>query len=101
MPRHRFLVVALSGIVLAQPAHAELNCEQLVASAQAAIAMRDQGASLRTVLAEADKPEVRERFRPDELVTLRRAIQLAYTGEISVHELSETCLESQGGGRRR
>lgn len=94
------LLVLCSGIAAAQPARAELGCDQLVAGAQAAIALRDQGASLRAVLAELDKGAA-GRFSPEDLAMLRRAAQLAYTGEISVYELSETCQASRGGNPRR
>ena len=42
------------------PAAAQLGCEQLVASAQAGIALRDQGATLKQVLAETEKGDLRE-----------------------------------------
>ncbi|MBX3666702.1 MAG: hypothetical protein KF834_13535 [Burkholderiales bacterium] len=82
------------------PAAAQLSCEQLVASAQAGIKLRDQGASLGQVLAETGKGELRERFSPEELALIRRALQLTFTGEVSLHELAETCAAGQGGARR-
>lgn len=87
------------GLVAASPVHAQLTCEQIVASAQTAITLRDQGVTLSRVLAETEKSEMRERFRPDELGMIRRAIQLTYTGEVSVYELAETCAESRGKKR--
>lgn len=88
-------------VALAAPAYAELSCDQLVASAQAGIALRDRGASLGEVLAETEKGGMRERFTPDELALIRRAIQLTFTGEVSVHELAGNCVDSKGSGVRR
>lgn len=82
------------------PAAAQLSCEQLVATAQAGIKLRDQGASLGQVLAETEKSGLSERFRPDELTLIRRALQLTFTGEVSLHELAETCAAGRGGARR-
>lgn len=89
-----------TGLVVAAPVHAQLSCEQIVASAQTAITLRDQGVALSRVLAETEKSEMRERFRPDELGMIRQAIRLTYTGEISVYELADTCAESRGGKKR-
>lgn len=87
----RLLAVFVMNAVLALPVRAELGCEQLVASAQTGITLRDGGATLKQVLAETDTPVMRERFRTDELAMIRRAIQLTFTGEMSVYELAETC----------
>lgn len=101
----RPLIVAGLFLLPAMPAAAQLSCEQLVASAQAGIALRDRGASLRQVLDETEKSELRERFKPEELALMRRALQLTYTGEVSVYELAETCAAEKGnprqGGTRR
>jgi hypothetical protein len=102
MPR-ALLVVAAMAVVLplcAQPVAAPLTCEQIVASAQAAVKLRDQGVSLSQVLAETDKAGMRERFRPVELGMIRQAVRLAYTGEISVYELADACAEGRDGKRR-
>lgn len=93
-----FLMAA--GLWLVLPAQAEVTCDQLVASAQAGIALRDRGASLNQVLAETDKGELRGRFKPDELALIRRAVQLTFTGEVSVYELAETCAAGKGQSRR-
>ncbi len=81
-------------------AHAELSCDQLVASAQAGIALRDRGATLGQVLAETEKGDLRERFKPEELALIRRAVRLTFTGEISIYELADSCADSKGGGSR-
>lgn len=96
LPRAVFLLLCL----LPPVAVAQLSCEQLVATAQAGIKLRDHGASLGQVLAETEKSGLRERFRPDELALIRRALQLTFTGEVSLHELAETCAAGQGGTRR-
>lgn len=97
----RYLIIALFGMVLAAPARAELTCDQLVSSAQAGITLRDQGATLSQILAETEKSALRDRFNPNELALLRRALRLTFTGEVSLHELSESCAESRGSGSRR
>jgi hypothetical protein len=94
--------VLLSGLLLSGAAGAQtaLSCDQIVASAQAGLEMRDRGASLNQVMAETEKGDLRERFKPDELAMIRRAVRLTFTSEISIHELAETCAASKGGGRR-
>ena len=94
------VLMFVAGIAVVFPAHADLSCEQIVASAQTAVTLRDQGMTLSRVLAETESAEMRGRFRPDELALLRRAIQLSYTGEVSVYELSDSCNESRGGKKR-
>jgi hypothetical protein len=96
----RHLIAAGLLLFAAGPAAAQMSCEQLVASAQAGIALRDRGASLRQVLAEIEKSELRERFKPEELALMRRALQLTYTGEVSVYELAETCAAEKGGAKQ-
>jgi hypothetical protein len=81
-------------------AQTALTCDQIVAGAQAGLDMRDRGASLSQVMAEIEKGDLRERFRPDELAMIRRAVRLTFTSEISIHELAETCNASKGGSRR-
>lgn len=88
-------------LMLAAPAHAELSCDQLVATARAGMALRDQGASMGYVLAETEKRDMRERFMPDELAMIRQAIRLTFTGEVSIYELADSCAESKSGGSRR
>lgn len=102
MPMRLYLRLLLlaAGLAAFSPALAELSCEQIVASAQTAVTLRDQGMTLSRVLAETESAEMRERFRPDERALLQRAIRLTYTGEVSVYELTESCAESRGGKRR-
>jgi hypothetical protein len=97
------LLLSASPALLAQaPAPPQpLDCEQMVAAAQAGIRQRDQGASLSRVLAELERPELRERLGAEDYALLRRAVQMSYTSEISVHELLETCNASRGGKPRR
>ncbi|MBM3367263.1 MAG: hypothetical protein FJY43_03135 [Betaproteobacteria bacterium] len=73
----------------------------MVAAAQAGIRQRDQGASLSRVLAELERPELRERLSLEDHALLRRAVQMSYTSEISLHELAETCNASRGVKPRR
>lgn len=98
--RYGWLVRAAAGgalLGMALFAHAEVTCDQLVASAKAGMALRDQGATLKQVLAETEKGELRNRFQPDELGVIRQALRLTYTGEVSLYELAESC--SDGAGR--
>lgn len=91
---HGWLVrVAAGGALLGMAlfAHADITCDQLVASAKAGIALRDQGATLRQVLAETETGELRKHLQPDDLGVLRQALRLTYTGEVSLHELAESC----------
>lgn len=104
--KHGRLVRAVAGSLLlgmALFAHAEVTCDQLVASAKVGMAMRDQGATLKQVLAETEKGELRNRLQPDELGMIRQAIRLTYTGEVSLHELAESCSDgaSRDGAQRK
>lgn len=101
MPDVLRVLILCCGFALAMPVHAELSCEQLVASAQAGLASRDQGASLNQVLAETAKRDLEARFKPDELGMIRRAVRLTFTGEVSIYELAETCEEARRGTSRR
>lgn len=97
------LWIGLPGLLLSASVSAQtaLSCEQIVAAAQAGIEMRDRGVSLSQVLVETEKGDLRERFKPDELAMMRRAVRLTFTGEVSIHELAESCAESKSGGGRR
>ncbi len=91
---HGRLVRTIAGALLlcmAQFAHAQLTCDQLVASAKVGIALRDQGATLNQVLSETETGELRKHLQPDDLGVLRQALRLTYTGEVSLHELAESC----------
>ncbi len=89
------------GFALCMPVHAELSCDQLVASAQAGLALRDRGASLGYVLAETESRDMQARFKPDELGVIRRAIRLTFTGEVSIYELASNCEDGKGSASRR
>lgn len=88
-------------LALALPVRAELSCDQLVASAQAGLTLRDQGASLSFVLSETEKPDMAQRFKPDELALIRRAIRLTFTGEVSIYDLAGNCQDGKGSNTRR
>ena len=95
------VIVLILGLAMTVAARAELSCDQLVASAEAGIAMRDQGATLKHVLSQTENAEMRARLKPEELATLRRVIRLTYTGEVSIYELAGSCAESKDGASRR
>lgn len=97
------VLTGMLGLLLcgAASAQATMSCDQLVAGAQAGLEMRDRGASLSQVMAETEKSDLRERFRPEDLALMRRAVRMVFTSEISIHELAETCAASKGGATRR
>ena len=96
-------LIGLLGLLLGGTASAQatLTCDQIVAGAQAGLEMRDRGVSLSQVIAETEKGDLRERFKPDELAMMRRAVRLTFTSEISIHELADSCAASKGGATRR
>jgi len=97
------VLVGLPGLLLSAAIYAQtaMTCDQLVAGAQAGLEMRDRGASLNQVMAETEKGDLRERFRPEDLALMRRAVRMVFTSEISIHDLAETCAASKGGATRR
>lgn len=76
-------------------ARAELSCEQLGVIAQATVAMRDQGTALSTVLADAERGDMKSRFTPQELDFIKRVIRASFERSVSPHEIVEACREGR------
>jgi hypothetical protein len=75
-------------------AHAELTCEQYGALAQQVVQQRDQGASLKRLLAEVESGDWKQ-LPPREIAVVKDVIRHAFNGSLSPPEVVEACL--QGG----
>lgn len=73
------------------PAQAEVSCEQLVAISQQTINLRNQGASLESVLADTEKAEMKRLFTATELEFIRLLIRESFTGGYSPYDVHEAC----------
>lgn len=89
---------AVTGMILpllcSAGASAALTCEQLVAIAQTTVGLRNQGAALNTLLADASRDNMKSQFTAAELEVIRRTIARAYTGEVSPFEISQSCKDN-------
>jgi hypothetical protein len=91
-----FRVTLGSALVLVcTVARAELSCEQLGAVASTTVDLRNQGASLTRLLADAEGGGMKDRFTAAELETVKRVIRLSFDGTLSPAEVVEAC--QQGG----
>lgn len=86
----RFLAIALLFLAGAS-AGAELTCNQLVAISQKTVNLRNDGASLSSVLADLEGPEFKERFTPVELDFIRLLIRESFMGAYSPFDVQEAC----------
>lgn len=87
----------LTGVILllaAMAARAELTCEQYGVIANETVRLRDQGASLQRVLANAERGEMK-RLTPREMALVKEVIRLSFEGTLSPSEVIEAC---QDGG---
>ena len=82
-----FAVFALQGV----PAVAAVSCEQLADIAYATEQLRNQGHSLTTVLAEADKLELSGKFTRDELDLIKGVVDRAFKSIQSPLEVLQSC----------
>jgi hypothetical protein len=82
-------VFALQGA----PAAAAVSCEQLADIAYATEQLRNQGHSLTTVLAEADKLESSGKFTRDELNLIKAVVDQAFKSIQSPLEVLQACRE--------
>ena len=89
------MVLAAVLILACAAARAELTCEQLGAVAKTTIEMRNQGASLTRLLADAERGEMRSRLTARELEVVKQVIRLSFDGTMSPAEVLEAC--QQGG----
>ena len=76
-------------------ARAELTCEQLGAIAKTTVELRNQGASLTRLLADAERDETKSRLTARELDIVKQVIRLSFDGTLSPAEVVEAC--QQGG----
>lgn len=76
-------------------ARAELACEQLGVIAKATVELRNQGASLSRLLADAEGGEMKTRLTPRELGIVKEVIRLSFDSTLSPAEVVEAC--QQGG----
>jgi hypothetical protein len=82
-------------VVACAAARAELTCEQLGAIARTTIELRNQGASLTRLLADAERDEMKNRLTMRELDIVKQVIRLSFDGTMSPAEVVEAC--QQGG----
>jgi hypothetical protein len=53
--------------------------------------MRNQGMALNVLLADVERKDMKSKFTAAELGVIRRTLTLAYTGEVSPFEISQSC----------
>lgn len=94
-----FLIQAFIAVSLLAPAtaRAALDCDQLVAAAQAAVSLRDQGMSLTAVLNDIERGELRNKLDAQELNLVRQIVRVSFTSEASVYDIYESCNAGQFG----
>jgi hypothetical protein len=92
MPRPFAVMILLLPCALAR---AEVTCEQLVAISQQTVSLRNQGASLTTLLADTEDSEMKRRFTPTELEFIRLLIRESFVGAYSPHDVNEACQDGR------
>lgn len=92
-----YVLAAGAGVLVPNTAHAALDCEQVIAVAQATVKLRDGGASLNSVMAEIERGDLQQKLDARELNLLRQIIRLSFTSEASVYEISESCKAGELG----
>jgi hypothetical protein len=98
-PRICRLIPAVIAVfsLAAAPARAALDCDQLVAAAQTAVNLRDQGMSLTAVMNDIERSELRKQLDARELNLLQQIVRVSFTSESSVYEIFESCNAGQFG----
>jgi hypothetical protein len=81
----------LIALFAAAPAQAQLDCEQLGVVAEATVVLRNQGASLHALLADAGTGEMRDRFSAEELRIIRGVIEASFERVLSPIEILQAC----------
>lgn len=89
--KNGYVVAGLMLSIWCGAAYAGLACEQLVAIAQTTVGMRNQGMTLNVLLADLEREDMKSKFTAAELGVIRRTITLAFTGEVSPFEISQSC----------
>ena len=95
------LIVMIAAFFAVVHARAALACTHLVNAGQLAIDLRDKGISLGNVLAETERPDIKEKFTAQELNTMRQIMRFSYTGEYSIREILEACEAGELGVPRK
>ncbi len=90
-------IVGIFSAMAGNPALAALDCEQLVAVAQATVKLRDDGMSLNAVLRDFDSGEAINKFNAQEMNLLRQTVRVSFTSEASVYEIAESCKAGELG----
>lgn len=88
------IAAAIMLFAVCAAARAELTCEQYGALAQQVILQRDQGASLRRLLADVERGEWKQ-LPPQEIAVVKDVIRHVFNGSLSAPEVVEAC--KQGG----
>jgi len=92
--QQRFLLFVFTGFIAAfaaSNARADLNCDHLLAAAETAISLRDQGHTLSQVLTQVENDGTREKLNAQELNLLRQIVRVSFTSEYSPREILESC----------
>ena len=89
--------IAVYWIVAGAPAWAALECEQLVAVAQTAVKLRDEGSSLNAVMNDIERGEIRQQLDSQEFNVLRQIVRMSFTSEASVAEILDACKAGELG----
>jgi hypothetical protein len=83
--------ITLFLLVAAIPAQAALECDQVIAAAQAAIKLRDDGMSLNAVMRDMENSNLQQKLDAKEVNLLRQIVRMSFTSETSLHEIAESC----------
>ena len=86
----RFAAIVIA-LLSSTAAGAEVSCDQLVAISQKTVDLRNGGATLSSILADMERPEMKQRFTPTELDFIRLLIQESFMGAYSPFDVKEAC----------
>jgi len=87
-------LVTMLALGLACPvAAAAVTCEQYGAIAQQTVRLRDQGTSLKRLLADVDRGEMKEKLTPHERAVVRNVVRHSFEGTLAPAEVVEACRE--------
>ena len=88
-------VVFLTSWLACGAAAAAMTCEQLGNIAQTTEKLRNEGASLPSILAEADKLEVSDKLTKEDLGRVREVIDATFKRNYTPLEILQDCKDSQ------
>ena len=86
----RFAAIVIA-LLCSTAAAAEVSCDQLVAISQKTVDLRNSGAPLSAILADMERPEMKQRFTPTELDFIRLLVQESFMGAYSPFDVKEAC----------